>query len=161
MITGMGIRVRRAMPADASALVRLRAVMYAGMGQTVAEGGRWRVDAEAWFDRFLRQPDRFAAFVAEADTAVVSAAAGLVIDHPPSPANPGSVRGYVFNVATEVAFRRRGLGNACLIGLLDWFAADTAVQVIDLTATGDGNGMYRAQGFEETGYPALRLSMNR
>ena len=132
------------------------------MGQQVGTGGRWRDgDARVWFERHLDRPDRFAGYVAEVAEQVVSVAVGLVIDHPPSPTNPGNVRGYVFNVATDPQYRRRGLGSACLAGVLTWFETDTEVRVVDLTATGAGGGMYRAHGFAETGHPSMRLTLRR
>ena len=159
MMPRMVVEARRAVVADAPALVRLREVMYVAMGQHLDPGSGWQTEAEAWFTEQLARPDRLAAFVVDDDGGPVSAAVGLVIDHPPSPTNRAIVRGYVFNVATEPDHRRRGYGNACLAALLRWYATDTPVRMIDLTATEDGGGMYRAHGFRDTGYPTMRLDL--
>ena len=159
MMPRMVVEARRALVTDAAALVRLRAVMFSAMGHRIDEASGWEADAEAWFADRLGQPDRFAAFVVDDGDGPVSVAAGLVIDRAPSPTDIANVRGYVFNVATEPAHRRRGYGNACLAALLRWYAIGTPVRMIDLTATDDGGGMYRAHGFRDTGYPSMRLRL--
>jgi GNAT superfamily N-acetyltransferase len=150
--------IRRATPADAAALVALRAAMFDDMGEdTGGPGAPWRQGAAAWFERELRRVGEVAAFVAEdPDAGVVASALGL-LEHPaPSPSNPAGVRGHVSQVSTLPGHRRRGYARACLVALLDWFDHDTAAGRLDLHATGDGEPLYRSLGFAPSPYPSLR-----
>lgn len=155
------IQVRRAEPDDAEALVRLRGLMLAAMGNDV--GGPeapWRKVGRQWFAEQLASPDTFAAYVVDdPGVGVVAGAAGNVYVHPPGPKDLSTVRGHLYNVSTEPDFRRRGLARACVIALLDWFRDETEVGQIELHATHDGIDLYHALGFIEAGYPALRLRL--
>ncbi|MDQ1656532.1 MAG: hypothetical protein QOD41_1615 [Cryptosporangiaceae bacterium] len=153
--------VRRAGPADALALVRMRAVMCEAMGDDV-EGTEWRAGAERWFADALADPGRFAAFVVDdPGLGVVASAAGTVEFRAPSPSNVGGARGHVFNVATDPRRRRLGHAGACFGALLAWYRDETPVTRIALHATGDGAGLYRAAGFTEPRYPELVLRTSR
>ena len=50
---------------------------------------------------------------------------------------------------TFPAFRHRGLARTCVEALLQWFDAETAVRVVRLAATADGEALYRRLGFRE------------
>jgi len=154
------LRVRRATPADVESLVYLRGLMLAAMGAEVGgEEAPWRKQARVWFADQLERPGSFAAYVVEDATAgVVANAAGTVFEHPPGPKDPSTLRGNLFNVSTEPAFRRRGLARQCVVALLDWFRDETAVGVVELHATDDGVALYESLGFVTSRYPALRLT---
>ena len=157
------IEVRRAKPDDAEALVRLRALMIEAMGTDVGdENAPWRSMALRYFSEQLEAPDRFAAFVVD-DPAVgvVAGAAGHLNVHAPGPGDLSLVRGALYNVSTEPAFRRRGLARACVIALLDWFRDETSAGQIELHATESGDGLYRSLGFVDSRYPAQRLRITR
>ena len=156
------IAVRRAGAADAAALVRLRAAMYADMGESAdAPDAPWRAAAEAWFTAWLPRTDEVAAFVVEEPGAgPVACALGLVEHPPPSPSNPVGVRGHVSQVSTLPAFQRRGYARACVTALLDWFERETDARRLDLSATTSGEPLYRSLGFAPSPYPALRLRLH-
>jgi GNAT superfamily N-acetyltransferase len=123
-------------------------------------GAPWRASAHEWFATHVKQPDRFAAFVAETPEGdVVACAAGVCSDHPPSPSHPSSLRGHLFSVCTESAYRRRGLARACVTALLEWYRNDTSVGLIELHASDDGDALYRELGFKPHAYPTLRLHL--
>ncbi|MBX6383049.1 MAG: GNAT family N-acetyltransferase [Microbispora sp.] len=153
--------VRRATAADAAALVRLRVVMMEDMGADVGdESAPWRAAAEEWFARRLRDPEHFAAFVADdPELGVVSCAAGVCDPHAPAPANPSGLRGHVFNVCTDRRRRRRGLARACLDALLTWYRTETGVRTINLHATPDGIELYQSFGFDAPRHPELELRL--
>lgn len=155
-------RPRRAVPSDAAALVRLRALMFQEMGTDPGEeDAEWRGAAEAWFAERLGETRGFAAFVVEdPELGVVCGAAGECDRHAPGPADPGGLHGHVFNICTDPRRRRRGHARACLGALLAWFRDETECRGIDLNATGDGLGLYRAFGFEAPRFPALRLRLD-
>lgn len=146
---------------DAAALVRLRAVMLEDMGASAGgEDAPWRAAAEEWFGRRLREPEGFAAFVADdPDLGVVSCAAGTCDSHAPGPTNPSGLHGHVFNICTDPRRRRLGLARACLDALLTWYRTATAVRTIDLNATSYGIDLYEAFGFGPPRYPALQLRL--
>ncbi|MFI6158691.1 GNAT family N-acetyltransferase [Micromonospora sp. PTRAS2] len=66
--------------------------------------------------------------------------------------------GYVFNVVTDPAYRRRGYSRACLEALLDW-CRKHGVGKVDLRASADGEPLYRSLGFVPTPGPTLRLPL--
>lgn len=153
----MGWKVRRAEPADAPDLVRLRAQMLADMGRSAGDDAEpWRGMAEDWFaDRLLRRRE-FGAFVVEdPDDGVVACSAGICDFHAPGPGNLTGVRGHVFNMSTLPAHRRRGYARACLEAVLEWFRDETDAQVINLNATQDGIALYRSVGFTAPRFAAL------
>jgi ribosomal protein S18 acetylase RimI-like enzyme len=157
------IEVRRAKPDDAEALVRLRALMLAAMGEeTGPANAPWREAGRRWFAEQLASPDRFAAFVVDdPEVGVVAGAVGSCNEHPPGPNDPSTTRGHLFNVSTEPAFRRRGLARACVVALIDWYRDETEVGQVELHATPAGDGLYRALGFTDSAYPAQRLRIVR
>ncbi len=141
--------LRRATPDDAAELTRLRALMHTAMGAD-ATGRAWQQACEQAFARRLGEPDRFAAFVCEADGRVVSCGAGWVEEHLPSPTQLDGRRGHIASMSTEPAFRRRGHGRLVIAALMGWFAAYDVGRV-DLRATPDGRALYEEFGFRELG----------
>jgi ribosomal protein S18 acetylase RimI-like enzyme len=158
------VTVRRAGPEDAAALVELRAAMFEAMGSDPGSpDAPWRAAAGDWFARRLAAPDRFAAFVvAEPATGrVVSGAAAECEDQPPGPWNPTGARAHLFNVSTLPDVRGRGHARDCVAAVMGWLREETTVGTVVLSATAQGSGIYRALGFTEARYPAMRLSIAR
>lgn len=135
--------LRRAVPADAAELTRLRGLMFEAMGQPVPPS--WAAPTEAAFARRLRT-DTFAAYVVEDAGRLVSCGAGWVEEHLPSPADLSGRRGHLASMSTEPAARRRGHARAVVGALLAWFDAQGVVRV-DLRATPSGRPLYEAHGF--------------
>jgi len=134
--------------------------MLAAMGNDI--DGPWQATAVEWFAEQLASPDTFAAYVVEdPDAGVVAGAAGNVFVHPPGPNDLTTVRGHLYNVSTEPAFRRRGLARACVVALMDWFENETGVGQVELHATDYGIELYRELGFNESKYPSLRFRTTR
>ncbi|WP_330186321.1 GNAT family N-acetyltransferase [Dactylosporangium sp. AC04546] len=89
---------------------------------------------------------------------LAACAVGVFEERLGSPANPNGLAGYVFNVATDPQYRRRGFSTACMRALLDWFAAND-VAVVNLRASDDGLPVYTRLGFELQPGPAMRLTL--
>ncbi len=145
------IDVRRGTPADAPELVRLRAVMLGAMGGGPVPPGPWQGAAETVFRTRLaaRAAETMVAFVlARPDDPerLAACAVGLVEQRLSSPANPVGQVGYILNVATDEAYRRRGFSRACVEALLHWYA-NRGVPVVDLRASDDGQPLYESLGF--------------
>jgi GNAT superfamily N-acetyltransferase len=138
-----GPGVRRAGPADAAALVELRAAMFTAMGTDPGgPGAHWRPAAAEWF-------------------AVVSGAAAVCESQTPGPWNPGGVRALLFNVCTLPGSEGRGYARTCVAAVMDWVREETTAGTVQLAATAAGSGIYRALGVTDSRYPTMRLSIPR
>ncbi|MEU4622272.1 GNAT family N-acetyltransferase [Actinoplanes sp. NPDC023801] len=154
------MKIRQAVVADADELVRLRAIML-GHFSTANWNDDWREPARASLARRLADPrPTLAAFVAEHPDGpgLVSCAVGLIEERLGNPFNPDGRVGYVFNVSTDPAMRRRGYSRACMEALLQWFR-DQGVRAADLTASPDGEPLYASLGFTRKSDPAMRLRL--
>jgi len=155
------IDIRRAGPEDAEELMRLRLVMLSGMpGASPPEPGPWLSAGADLLRRQLTDPaERVAAFVVARPDAPENLAAcvvGAIDERLPSPFYPSPRRGYVYNVATDPGYRRRGYSRACMQALLSWYTTE-GVGLIDLRASPDGEPLYASLGFTRTKDPAMRL----
>ena len=154
--------VRVATPADAPAMVELRAIMFEAMGTAsaaIADAG-WRRAAHDWFAE-RATADGVRIVVAEASGHVVCGAVGEVTALIPGPRVVNGSVGLISNVATVHAWRGQGLAAACTDDLLRWFEHDTDVGRVDLFATESGSRIYTARGFEPRGFPAMCLPVPR
>ena len=145
--------LRRATPADAAELTRLRGLMLAAVGHGVS-GPEWAAATEAAFARRLGETDRFAAYVVERQGRLLSGGVGWVEEHLPSPTSLDGRRGHVASMSTDPAARREGHAARVLDALLAWFA-EVGVRRIDLGATDAGRPLYASRGFGEPPWPVL------
>jgi ribosomal protein S18 acetylase RimI-like enzyme len=154
------ITVRAAGPEDAAELVRLRHEMFRSMNGHDEPGG-WEETARALIRRRLVDPgSTLGAFVVDAPRGGLAACAvGTVEQRLPAPGHPTGRFGFVFNVCTDPAHRRRGYARATTEALLGWFA-ERGVTRVDLHATPDAEGMYRDFGFTEHS-TALSFDLSR
>lgn len=152
------VQVRRATEADADELVRLRMVMFESLEGVAPEPGEWSRDAVSSLRERLPEPGgRTAAFVVDRPDApgrLAACAVGVIDERLGSPWNPSGRSGYVFNVVTDEAYRRRGLSHACMTALLDWFRANGVVRA-QLHASDQGYAMYRRLGFDDAKHPSM------
>jgi GNAT superfamily N-acetyltransferase len=152
---------RRAEPDDAPELTRLRAVMFAAMGQGDDES--WRPACEDDL-RLLLSGDAVAAFVVDAPdgSGLACGVVGTLDRRLPGCGRTRrhSVVGHVSSMATDPRWRRRGLARTALEALLDWFA-DRGAASVTLNATAEGEPLYRSLGFSRQTHPALRLALPR
>ena len=153
---------RRAVPADAEALVALRVLLMRAMGEPDADEPGWQDSARSWFARELAG-DEAVAFVVDAPgtpggvTSSVVACALVTLHHDaPSARNPHGTTAHLTNVCTVESARGRGYARACVDAALDWARAAGADSV-SLHATPDGERLYRSLGFDDTRYTELRL----
>jgi GNAT superfamily N-acetyltransferase len=153
------IDVRRAGPADADGLMELRGVMLGSIGGGPPISGDWqRAGAGILRERLAREEPTLAAFVVDRDgePGLAACVVGQVDQRLPGPGDPTGLRGYVYNVATDPAYRRRGFSRACMTALLNWFDG-RGVAVVDLRASRTGEPLYASLGFVRTPDPAMRL----
>lgn len=152
---------RRAGVEDAEELLRLRIVMLESVDGEPVALGEWSERALAALRRRLPVPDgNLAAFVVDrpAGTGLAACAVGMFEERLGSPANPSGLSGYVFSVATDPSYRRRGYSTACLNALLAWFAGN-GVSKVALRASEDGLPMYEKLGFVRHDAPSMGITL--
>jgi len=150
---------RRAVPGDASALTRLRAVMLADMA-VLPPVDDWSAAAEAAFARRLAADDRFCAVLLEVDGVAVSAGAAWIEEHLPSPGRPDGRHAMIASMATVPTHRRHGHARAVFVELVNW-CRHQGVPRIDLWATDDAVSLYGSFGFQPRGGTAMTWTASR
>jgi GNAT superfamily N-acetyltransferase len=148
------IDVRAATAVDAEELVRLRGVLFGS-----APPGPWQAQALEDFRAGIAAGS-LTAFVVDAGEPgrLAACVVGVVEHRVASPTNPSGRIGYVFSVATDPGYRRRGYSRACLERLLSWYKRNTITRV-DLMASREGEPLYTSLGFVRRTDPAMRLTL--
>ncbi|MGW9026199.1 GNAT family N-acetyltransferase [Streptomyces sp. NPDC055722] len=153
--------VRRAVPEDATELLRLRQVMLDSV-HSAASATQWQVESLPTVRRRLADPGTgFAAFVIdhpERPGALAALVAGTVEYRIGREGNPHGRVGHVFSVATDPDARRRGYARACMERLLDWFR-EQDVRQVDLNASAEAEPLYASLGFVRKPDPSMRLQL--
>lgn len=156
------IEVRRATVSDAAELTRLRGVMLAGAEGIDPAPGPWQENVASMLrDGLTDDGEPMVGFVVDQPGRpgrLASCVIGMIDRRLGSPHNPGGVAGYVLNVATDPAHRRRGYSRACMEALLDWYR-ERGIPVVTLHASTDGEPLYRKLGFVDMVYKALTVRM--
>ncbi|MDT5036960.1 MAG: hypothetical protein QOE03_2145 [Micromonosporaceae bacterium] len=154
--------VRRATAGDADELVRLRSVMLAAVGgYDPVPDGPWQETAVETLRMRVAEPDgSLAAFVVDKPGigGLASCVVGVIDSRLGGPDNPSGGTGYVFNVATDVEYRRRGYSRACMLALLAWYQGH-GVAAVELRASVEGEPLYLELGFVRTSSPTMRLTV--
>ena len=132
--------------------------MFADMGRDPGLlDDDWQRRNVAHFRRRLAETDVFAAYVVDRPGGGLAACAvGWLNEHLIGTANQVGRVGYIANMSTDPAYRRRGYGRAALVALLAWLRS-TGITTVDLHATPDGEALYRSLGFTDPTDPALTL----
>ncbi len=144
---------------DIDELVRLRGVMFDGMGLSVPDSG-WRAEVAGVLRTGLADGSFFAAVVDAPDgpqdgtAGLAACGVGMIWIGLPWPGESVGRRGYVQSMATDPRWRRRGYAHAVVKALLDGFAA-SGVRQVALHASAAGIPLYRTFGFREASYPEL------
>ena len=152
---------RLATAADAAELVRLRCILFAAMQSHQPDVGEWQQQTQKVLERRLTElePTLVAFVVQQPDTPdrLAACAVGTVEERLGGPDNPSGLTGYIFNVATDPAHRRRGYSRRCTTALIDWYR-ERGITTIDLRATPPAEPLYRSLGFVRTD-PLMRLHL--
>jgi GNAT superfamily N-acetyltransferase len=154
---------RRAVPADADEVLRLRQVMLDSLGS--GDGGGptdWHAESLPTLRERLAEADGdFAAFVVDDPDqpgALAALTVGTLEYRIGRAGNPHGRVGHVFSVATDPDARRRGYARACMELLLDWFRERDAGHVL-LNASPEAEPLYASLGFTRDPDPSMRLRL--
>ncbi len=139
--------VRQASPQDAAALGTLRRALFQDLGQTPSQDGWAAFEgvSGASFESGMEQ-GWCLAWLAEAEGRAVGSAALLVFPRLPSPQSQALVEGYLLNVYTLPAWRRRGVATALVAAALAK-GRELGLARVRLHATPDGRRVYASAGF--------------
>ncbi len=147
----LAFTVRRATTGDIPALVGLRIAFDDELaGPTPADrAAEHRVRIETYFRSHV--PDgAYRVWVADAGGLVVGMAGLIVIDRPPHPRSRRRPEAMVFNVMTDAAWRRRGVGRAIMEAVIADGRALGCRRIV-LRASDVGSHLYAALGFVDPG----------
>jgi ribosomal protein S18 acetylase RimI-like enzyme len=148
--------LRPASFSDVTALVEMRALMFADMGVN-ANSSEWQASARDWFLRAVRDPS-VCLVVIEDDETLLSCGMAEIHRGAPGPTCPSGRTAHLSNLVTRRDARGRGFARRCMTHLLEWAAehADRA----ELHESDGGMALYRRMGFEETANPAMRRAVS-
>jgi GNAT superfamily N-acetyltransferase len=149
--------VRRAIPNDASAIIRLLSELYRSMGFDAPSSDWYKSAEEIICSR--RPQHQSAVFVAEEDGTVVACGGVTICRRLPGPAAPDGRFAYIQWMITEPERRRRGYARQVFEAILAWIQA-AGVRNLELHATPQAEPLYRSYGFGDLRYPQLRLRVS-
>ncbi len=138
--------LRRAVPADAAALARLRYAFRSTLDSAVESEHDFSARAECWLDARLRT-SAWMAWVADAPGAGIVGQCYLqAIEKIPNPVGEAEWIGYITNVFVKPEWRGRGIASGLVDLALDHCTAHGAYSVI-LWPTGESRSLYARNGF--------------
>lgn len=150
------LTIRRATPEDAAEISRHRFQMFAEMGDSDAALLQASLPAFAeWVIPRLRD-DRYIGLLAVDGEKVAAGAGMFIMDFPPGPLSLTPCRAYILNVYTYPEYRRRGLAQRLVGGLLT-IAREKQIDVVSLHASAAGRSVYEAMGFTATNEMRMRM----
>jgi GNAT superfamily N-acetyltransferase len=97
----------------------------------------------------------YRAWVVEDEQRTVVAGGGIsILPWPPGPSYMGDTIAIVYNLYTEPAHRRRGLGRRVMTTIHEWAAAH-GITSVALNASRDGQPLYESMGYQITPTPMM------
>ncbi len=151
--------IRQATLADAPIIVTHRRRMFEDMGRDdTAMLDAQDIQFAVWLRERLENGRYHGWLVEDAAGSVVAGAGVWLLDWPPGPSGLGPYRGYILNVYTEPAARRRGLARRLVQACMAWCQAQ-GITIVSLHASDQGRPVYERLGFRPTN--ELRLEITK
>lgn len=141
--------LRRGTVADIEELLRLRAVLFDAM-EIDFERADWESACQQILLDGLASGDLVAAVAEAEDGRLAACGIGAVRRWLPSPRNPSGLKGYIGSLSTDPDWRDHGIGRRVAERLIELLHS-RGVTEIELHATEDTEGLYRAIGFVDRG----------
>jgi len=152
----MSLSLRSSSLADVETHVAHRLALFRDLEPGAAEGLRrmaeiFRVQLRNWL-----VSGQCRGFLMEDEGCPVAGVLMLMKESLPTPVSPLSVRGYLFNIYTEPSHRRQGLAARLTEAARD-LARDCGLEIMELHASREAEGLYQRMGFVPTS--EMRLVM--
>jgi GNAT superfamily N-acetyltransferase len=150
-------RIRPATLGDADALVHHRVAMFQDMGIPL-DPARLGAIFRQWLIETMPK-GMYRAWVVETPQFEIIAGGGItIIPWPPGPQSDGDRLAFVYNVYTDPAHRRRGLGRLVMEAIHHW-CREERIQTIALNASRFGQSLYESMGYAVTPSPMMFLAL--
>ena len=144
------ITIRQATAADVEQIVTHRRRMFEDMGnQDAAALTRMVTTFRPWLVDHMARGVYQSWLACTGDGTVVAGSDVWLIDWPAGQFDISPYRGYILNVYTDPAYRRRGLARRLVQTCTDWCYANN-VQIVTLHASDEGRKVYEGLGFTPT-----------
>lgn len=149
--------LRPSTPADLETHVAHRIAMFRDMEMGTEEGRKRMAEVFRQQLRSWLVTGQCRGLVMEENGCAVASLLLLLKDTLPTPVTPLSVRGYLFNIYTEPSHRRKGLAARLTDAALKQ-ARDLGIEIIELHASLEAEGLYQRMGFVPTSEMRLVMS---
>ncbi len=144
------ILIRQATAADVEQIVTHRRRMFEDMGNTDSEGlSRMVATFRPWLIDHMQRNVYHSWLACTQSGTVVAGSDVWLIDWPAGQFDVSMYRGYILNVYTDPAYRRRGLARQLVQACTDWCYANN-VHIVTLHASDEGRKVYEGLGFTPT-----------
>lgn len=142
---------------DIHDITRLRCAMFESMSYGDPEQlAAVALACQSYFARAI-PAGQYHGWLAFTAAGVAVASGGVVVDeHPPGPVSQSGRIGYIMNLYTDPAFRRRGLARQLFARIMDWIRAE-GILVAALHATAMGREVYAQFGFADSNEMRARI----
>lgn len=149
--------IRSATLADVPTIVRHRRAMFETMGYNdIAALARMDENFRNWVAEKMRRGEYQGWFVTD-HQAIIAGTGVFVYTWAPGPTDASPMRGVIYNVFTESAFRRQGLARQLMQIALDW-CQKQGIRTVTLHASDEGRALYESLGFEQTNEMRVQLA---
>lgn len=146
-------RVRAATLDDADALVAHRIAMFADMAVPLD-----RAALDAAFRKWIAETmpkGSFRAWLVEDERGAIVAGGGItIIPWPPGPHYLHDRLAFAYNVYTDPAHRRRGIGRMIMDAIHDW-CRQNGIGTVGLNTSAEARSLYESMGYRVTPNPMM------
>lgn len=145
----MSVFLRPVTVSDCELICRHRKDMFAAAGDELAARAALSADYRTWQAKALATGDYFG-FIADLEGRAVGGIGLMVLEGPPHPHHPASVRrGYVLNLFVEPDHRGKGIARK-LMDAADQALKDRNISFAALMATDQARPIYEKDGWRQT-----------
>lgn len=153
----MTYAIRPATIADIPHIVLHREQMFRDM-KLPAAFDDMRPAFALWLRHALPSKTYLAWMAVTSDGDVVGGAGLIIIPWPPGPISMDPRCGFVFNVYTDPAHRKQGLGRRLMEAIHEYCRAEGMERMV-LNASTFGQSLYESMGYVPTNEPMMRLRL--